>query len=218
MKTRFADRKAAGRLLGSALRAKTFQRPVVYGLPRGGVPVAFEVAKALQAPLDILVVRKIGVPGHEELSMGAVGHDGVLILNDTIIRQLGIDQRTLDLCARAEARNVARLEKELRGNRTPLKATGRDVILVDDGLATGATMKAAVAMIKQQRPQTITVAVPVAPKEVCDRLGSDVDEVVALLTAEHFVAVGFWYYDFDQTSTDEVRRLLGEDRETRDYR
>lgn len=212
MESRFANRHAAGQALAAALHSREFDRPVVYGLPRGGVPVAFEVAKGIKAPLDIVVVRKIGVPGHEELSMGAIGHGGIIVRNESIIRHLGIDLRTLDQIAAVEARNVTRLERELRGDRDRIEAADRDVVLVDDGLATGASMAAAVAIVGQDQPRTITVAIPVAPLEVCDRLRADVDDVVALLTPEHFVAVGFWYRDFDQTSTNEVVQLLSDAR------
>lgn len=208
MKQRFADRARAGRELASAVRKHEYVNPIVIGLPRGGVPVAFEIAATLQAPLDVLVVRKVGVPGHEELSMGAVGPGGVLIENKTVIDQLGINRATLDSCVERELNVLEGLERSLRGNKKPEPVAKRDVIVVDDGLATGSTMRAAIAVLRGLEPSHITVAIPVAPAEVCSSLRPLVERLICLSTPDPFFAVGFWYRDFSQTSTGEVRRLL----------
>lgn len=204
---RFANRAAAGRELADVLALESLERPVVLGLPRGGIPVAFAIARSLRAPLGALIVRKLGVPGHEELSMGAIGVGGELIRNESIIRQLGIDDRTLQKVIRSERNILSRLQDDL-GAGGEFDVVGRDVVIVDDGLATGATMRAAVAVAKASQPSRIIVAVPVAPPDVCESLLSEVDQVVCLETPEPFLAVGYWYRDFAQTPTSEVRRLL----------
>lgn len=181
---------------------------IVLALPRGGVPVAFEVAKALHAPLDVFVVRKLGVPGHEEYAMGALAGGGVRVLNDEIVKRLGISDAAVDAVTRDELRELERRERLYRGDRPLPELRGRTVILVDDGLATGSTMLAAVKALRAQQPARIVVAVPTAAAETCARLRSDADEVVCATTPEPFRAVGMWYDDFSQTSDEEVRELL----------
>jgi predicted phosphoribosyltransferase len=207
--TRFRDRADAGRQVAARL-ADYANRPdlIVLALPRGGVPVAFEVARQLDAPLDVFVVRKLGVPGHEELAMGAIATGGARVLNEEVVARLGISPETLDAAVRQEAAEVARRERLYRGDRPPPQLEGRMVVLVDDGLATGATMRAAVAAVRQQRPQRIVVAVPAAAPETCATLGTEVDELICVLTPDPFVAVGFWYENFAQISDDVVRELL----------
>jgi erythromycin esterase-like protein/predicted phosphoribosyltransferase len=206
---RFRDRREAGRMLASKLAAYA-NRPdvVVLALPRGGVPVAYEVARALDAPLDVFVVRKLGVPGYEELAMGAVATGGVRVLNDQIVQSLHIPDYVIDKVAAEEREELARRERAYRGGRSPLQLRGRIVILVDDGLATGATMRAAVMALRQHEPARILVAVPTASPETCDELKAEVDEVVCAITPEPFHAVGYWYEDFTQTTDQEVRELL----------
>ena len=206
---RFRNRDDAGRQLATALEQYT-GRPdvIVLALPRGGVPVAFEVARALQAPLDIFVVRKLGVPGHEELAMGAIASGGARVLNEEVVGRLGISDEAIDRVAAAQAEEVVRREKAYRGDRPQPQLAGRVVFLVDDGLATGATMRAAVEAVRQHDPARVVVAVPTAAAETCDALRPLVDEVVCLVTPEPFLAVGFWYDDFSQTTDDEVRALL----------
>jgi putative phosphoribosyl transferase len=207
----FRDRREAGRVLASRLqRYAGGTDVVVLALPRGGVPVAFEVAQALGAPLDVFLVRKLGVPGHEEVALGAIASGGVRVLNDDLIRRLGISTEALEgLVAREEA-ELRRREEAYRGSRPPVPIAGRTVILVDDGLATGASMKAAVAALRREGPARIVVAVPVAAAEACDEFRQDVEDVVCAATPEPFRAVGAWYEDFSQTTDTEVRRLLEE--------
>ena len=209
MLTRFRDRREAGRVLAQELTAYA-GRPdvVVLALPRGGVPVAYEVARALGAPLDVFLVRKLGVPGHEELAMGAVATGGVRVLNDQVVRALGIPPDVIDMVAAWEQQELARRERLYRGDRPPPDVKGRTVILVDDGLATGATMRAALAALRQQQPARRVVAVPTAAAQTCDALRTEADDVVCATTPEPFDAVGFWYEDFSQTTDDEVRELL----------
>jgi len=206
---RFRDRSEAGRLLAAKLTAYA-DRPdvVVLALPRGGVPVAYEVARALGAPLDIFLVRKLGIPGHEELAMGAVATGGVRVLNEQVVRALRILDYVIDAVAAKEEQELARRERLYRGDRPPPDVHGRTVILVDDGLATGATMHAAIQALRQQQPAHIVVAVPTASPEACDELREEVDDVVCALTPEPFYAVGLWYEDFSQTTDEEVRDLL----------
>jgi predicted phosphoribosyltransferase len=206
---RFRNRDDAGRQLATALEQYT-GRPdvIVLALPRGGVPVAFEVARALEAPLDVFVVRKLGVPGHEELAMGAIASGGARVLNEEVVGRLGISDEAIDRVAAAQAEEVVRREKAYRGDRPQPQLAGRVVFLVDDGLATGATMRAAVEAVRQHHPARVVVAVPTAAAETCDALRPLVDEVVCLVTPEPFLAVGFWYDDFSQTTDDEVRALL----------
>jgi len=177
-------------------------------LPRGGVPVAFEVARELNAPLDIFVVRKLGVPGHEELGMGAIATGGVRILHDALIRELGLSKQTIDLVSAQEWRELERREKLYRGDRPAPVLENRTVIIVDDGLATGSTMKAAVQAVRQQNPARLIVAVPTAPAETCEEICQIADEAVCALTPEPFFAVGGSYQDFTPTTDDEVRDLI----------
>lgn len=208
--TRFRDRREAGRALAAQLGAYANRSDViVLALPRGGVPVAYEVARALRAPLDVFIVRKLGLPGQEELAMGAVASGGVRVLNEPLVRVLGITDRVIDGVASRERQELARREQLYRGDRPPLDVRGRIVILVDDGLATGATMHAAVAALRRQQPARIVVAVPVAAPETCERLRLVADDVLCLTTPAEFQSVGIWYDDFAQTSDDEVRSLLG---------
>ena len=206
---RFRDRREAGRLLAARLSAYA-NRPdvVVLALPRGGVPVAAEVARALGAPLDVFVVRKLGVPGHEEFAFGAIATGGVRVLNEEVVRALQIPDRVIDAVAAREQEELARRERVYRGDRPPLDVRGRTVILVDDGLATGATMQAAIRALRQQQPARIVVAVPTASLETCDELKRVVDEVICATTPDPFYAVGLWYEDFSQTTDEEVRELL----------
>jgi erythromycin esterase-like protein/predicted phosphoribosyltransferase len=205
----FRDRNEAGRLLATKLAAYA-NRPdvVVLALPRGGVPIAYEVAVALGAPLDVFLVRKLGVPGYEELAMGAVATGGVRVLNDQVVDRLRIPSYVIDAVAAREQQELTRRERLYRGGRPPPSVRGRTVILVDDGLATGATMHAAVKALRQQQPARIVVAVPTASREVCDELKAEADEVICAITPDPFHAVGRWYEDFSQTTDEEVRDLL----------
>lgn len=206
---RFRDRAEAGRALAANLRAYAGRDDVlVLALPRGGVPVGDEVARALGAPLDVFIVRKLGVPGQEELAMGAIATGGVRVLNEFVVRQLGIAGHVIDAVARREQAELERRAREYRGDRPPPEVRGRTVILVDDGLATGATMRAAAAALRRQGPARVVVAVPVAAAETCDALADEVDEVVCTLTPEPFYGVGMWYEDFAQTTDAEVRARL----------
>jgi predicted phosphoribosyltransferase len=205
----FRNRAHAGRLL--AARLDDYRgRPdvVVLGLPRGGVPVAFEVAQALRAPLDVFLVRKLGVPGHEELAMGALASGGIRVLNLDVIRSLGISAEEIESITRAEEAELRRRERLYRGNRPPPEIAGQTVILVDDGVATGSTMQAAVAALRSAGPKEVVVAVPTAPPETCAELEQEADRVVCAVTPQPFYAVGAWYRDFSQTTDDEVRELL----------
>jgi putative phosphoribosyl transferase len=205
----YRDRQHAGKLLANFLkRYADCEDVVVLGLPRGGVPVAFEVATALGAPLDVFVVRKLGVPGYPELAMGAIATGGAIVLNREVVDGLQIPKETIDAVVQAERRELERREREYRGDRPPLDVTGRTVILIDDGLATGASMRAAIAALRQRRPKRIVVGVPIAAPETCEEVGREVDDIVCAATPEPFQAVGLWYRDFSQTSDEEVRRLL----------
>lgn len=207
--TRFRDRSEAGRVLAGRLREYAGRRDVlVLALPRGGVPVAYEVARALGAPLDVFLVRKLGLPGHEEFAMGAIASGGVRVVNQQAVRRLGVPTEVIDAVAAEEARELRRREREYRGERPPPEVGGRTVILVDDGLATGTTMRAAAAALRRQGPREIVVAVPVAADQTCDEFRGEVDRVVCAHTPEPFLAVGLWYEDFSQTSDEEVRELL----------
>lgn len=206
---RFDDRVAAGRALGDALRGRwPGEPPVVLGLPRGGVPVAAGVAAALSAPLDVLVVRKLGAPGQPELAMGAVAGGGVQVLNPSVIRELAIPDSAVERVTLAEQAEVARRESAFRGDRPRPVLAGRDVVLVDDGLATGATMRAAVDAVRSAGPARVVVAVPVAAAEARDLVAAVADEVVCLFVPAGFGAVGLHYRDFLQTTDREVRSLL----------
>ena len=205
----YADRRDAGRVLAAELRDYAGRDDViVLALPRGGVPVGYEVATRLGAPLDVFVVRKLGVPGHEELAMGAIASGDVRVLNAEVVAELGIPEDVVNAVADAEAPELARREREYRGDRRAVDVQNKTAILVDDGLATGSTMKAAIASLKQRGPERIVVAVPIAAPSTCDELASEVDDIVCAITPEPFHAVGDWYDDFSQTTDDEVRELL----------
>jgi predicted phosphoribosyltransferase len=208
----FRNRRHAGFLLGQRLRSLTAFREranlLILGLPSGGVPVAFEVAKALAAPLDVFVVRKLGVPGHEELAMGALASGGIKILSHDLIGSLGIDEEQIARVVAREERELARRESAYRSGKLRLDAKGKYIILVDDGLATGATMRAAIAALRQEQPEAIAVAVPVAPASAAPELDNVADNFVSLHLPQEFYGVGLWYEDFSQTDDDEVRDLL----------
>jgi putative phosphoribosyl transferase len=206
---RFRDRAHAGKVLARALsRYAGRDDVIVLALPRGGVPVAAELARALGAQLDVFVVRKLGLPEHEELAMGAVAPGGVLVLDDRLVRGLGLPDEVLQETVEKELRELERREAAYRAGRPPLDLEGKTVILVDDGLATGATMRAAALALRKYKPARVVVAVPVASAETCDEFRADVDEIVCALTPSPFHAVGLWYDDFSQTSDEEVRELL----------
>jgi predicted phosphoribosyltransferase len=207
----YRDRTEAGGVLAKGLAAYA-NRPevIVLALPRGGVPVAYEVARALRAPLDVFLVRKLGVPGHEELAMGAVATGGVRVLNEQVVRALRIPDSVIDAVAAWELEELRRRERLYRGDKPPPEVRGKTVILVDDGLATGSTMLAAVKALRQQQPARIVVAVPIAAPDTCELLRAEVDDVVCAVTPEPFYAVGLWYEDFSQTSDEEVRELLAQ--------
>lgn len=209
MQSRFRDRREAGRLLAARLTAYA-NRPdvLVLALPRGGVPVAYEVARALGAPLDVFLVRKLGVPGQEELAMGAVATGGVRAINNQIVHALRIPDHMIDMVAAKEQEELARRERLYRGDRPPPDVRGRTVILVDDGLATGASMHAAITALRQHQPARIVVAVPTAAPETCEALRAQVDDVICAITPEPFYSVGLWYGDFSQTTDEEVKDLL----------
>jgi putative phosphoribosyl transferase len=209
MGARFTDRYHAGRRLAAAL-APYAGRPnlLVLALPRGGVPVGFEVARALNAPLDVMLVRKLGVPGHEELAMGAIASGGIRVLSDDIVNAFVIPERVIATVAANEERELARRERAYRDDRPPPDVRGKTVILIDDGLATGSTMRAAAAAIQSQHPERLVIAVPVAPQETCQSLLQYADDVVCAIVPEPFFAVGNWYDDFSQTTDAEVRELL----------
>lgn len=206
---RFRDRTHAGRLLAERLEHYADQDGVlVLGLPRGGVPVAFEVARELEAELDVFVVRKLGVPGHEELAFGAIASGGVRVLNEEVVTALDIDDETIARAAAAEGAELQRREREYRGDRGRLELSGRTVVLVDDGLATGSTMRAAALAVRGSGPRRLVIAVPVAAEQTCAELRSEVDELICAYMPAPFHAVGLWYEDFGQTSDEEVRELL----------
>ena len=213
MLTQFRDRREAGRHLAGALRVPAGPPVRVMALARGGVPVGYEVAAALGAPLDVFVVRKLGVPGHEELAMGAIAQGGIRVLNEDVIGALGIPAVTIERVAAAETAELARRERIYRGGAPAPDLRGHTVVLVDDGLATGATMAAAVRGVRTQSPDRIIVAVPVASREAMQAIGEVADECVAVLTPRSFGGVGQWYEDFRQTSDEEVRILLDASRQ-----
>ena len=205
----FRDRGDAGRALGERLLAYAGRPHIrVLGLPRGGIPVAFEVAQRLEAPLDVFVVRKLGVPGQEELAMGAIASGGVRIVNEEVVKALGLSRKTLDRVAEIEQSELERRENAYRGSRPPLDVREATDILVDDGLATGSTMRAAVSAVRLLKPSRIVVAVPVAAPATRDALAREVDEIVCVATPDPFQAVGRFYDDFAQTSDAEVHDLL----------
>jgi putative phosphoribosyl transferase len=209
MASPFRDRTEAGRRLAEKLARYAGQPDtIVLALPRGGVPVAYEVAMALNAPLDVYLVRKLGVPGHEELALGAIATGGVRVLVPEVIREAEVPEHAVERVTQQELRELERRERAFRGERPPPDVRGRTVILVDDGLATGATMRAAIAALKQQGPARIVVAVPTAAPQTCESMRREVDDVVCAITPEPFYAVGLWYDDFAQTTDDEVKALL----------
>jgi putative phosphoribosyl transferase len=206
---RFRDRRDGGRALATRMMEYADQPDVVVlALPRGGVPVGYEVALALHAPLDVFLVRKLGTPGQEELAMGAIASGGVRVLNRDVVEGLDISERVIDRVAAAESRELERRERTYRDDRPALDVANRVVILVDDGLATGATMRAALVALRQEQPRRLVAAVPVAPESTCWALNAIADEVVCLETPEPFYGVGLWYDDFAPTADDEVRELL----------
>ena len=211
MNRTFRDRAEAGRLLAVELRSRIDPlSAVILALPRGGVPVAFEIAQALGAPLDVFVVRKVGVPGHQELAMGAVAGGGVLVLNREVLDDLGIPDSVVAREAERQRRLLQELERRYRGDRPAREVQGKQVVLVDDGLATGSTMRAAVQALRSKGPSVLLVAVPVGKREVCDRVGREADGIICLARPESFYAVSLWYDDFAQVSDEEVRELLAQ--------
>ena len=208
----FADRVEAGQVLAARLTAYRDRDDVLLlGLPRGGVPVASEVARALNVPFDVFVVRKLGVPGHEELAMGAIASGGVRQVNRDVVDALGIPGNVIDAVAAREQRELERRELAYRGQRPPLALINKTIILVDDGLATGSTMRAAIMAARQQQPARVIVAAPVGAAAACADLATEADDVVCVRTPDPFVAVGMWYRDFTATTDHEVRSLLGTD-------
>jgi predicted phosphoribosyltransferase len=209
----FRDRVEAGELLADSLvQYRDRDDVVVLALPRGGVPVAREIARSLGVPFDVYVVRKLGVPGHEELAMGAIASGGVRLVNDEVVNALGIPANVIDAVARSEQIELERRDKLYRGDRSPIGLTNKTIILVDDGLATGSTMRVAVMAVRQQQPARVIVAVPVGAPSTCAGLAREADEVICLRAPEPFVAVGLWYRDFTPTSDQEVRSLLENNR------
>jgi putative phosphoribosyl transferase len=205
----FEDRADAGRRLAEALKTYAGRSDlIVLALPRGGVPVAYEVARALNAPLDLLIVRKLGTPGNPELAMGAIASGGASVLNREVVSMYRISDETIEQAAAKERRELERRERLYRGDRPYPELENRCIIVVDDGIATGATMRAGLAALRQKNPACIVVAVPLAPLDTLERLRTEVDEVVCLTTPEPFFAVGQGYRDFSQTSDDEVREIL----------
>jgi predicted phosphoribosyltransferase len=209
----YSDRREAGEVLASKLM-KYKDRPdvIILALPRGGVPVAYEVAKALNAPLDIFLVRKLGVPGHEELAMGAIATGGVRVLNDDVVDYLNIPDSVIDEITEEELEELRRRERVYRGDRSEPDVREKTVILVDDGLATGSTIRAGAQALRQQGPNKIVVAVPVSAPQTCDEYRIGVDEIVCAVTPEPFLGVGRWYDDFSQTTDEEVHDLLQKSR------
>ena len=206
---RFADRAEAGRELASALREyRGRDDVVVLALPRGGVPVGFEVARELGVPLDVFVVRKLGLPAQPELAMGAIASGGVQVLNQEVVQTLGVPASTIEEVAAREQEELDRREQLYRGDRPGHSVEGKTIILVDDGVATGSTMRAAVKAVRMQHPGEIVVAIPVAPPETCEALRKDADRVVCIRTPEPFLALGAWYASFVQTPDAEIQDLL----------
>jgi putative phosphoribosyl transferase len=209
--TPFQDRREAGRKLAQKLSAYAKEpNALILALPRGGVPVAYEVALALSIPLDIFMVRKLGLPGREELAIGAIASGGVRVLNSDIIRMLSVPEEVINFVAKRELQELQRRERLYRGNRSFPEIRDRTIILIDDGLATGASMRAALAGLRVQHPARIIIAVPAAAAETCDAFRSEVDEVVCVKTPEPFYGVSRWYEDFSQITDEEVRTLLEE--------
>lgn len=209
MITRFRDRIDAGRVLARKLEEyKGRHDLLVLGLPRGGVPVAFEVAHELGAPLDVFVVRKLGMPGHEEFAIGAIASGGVRIINEEAVRTFGVSNAEIEAVTAEERLELERREQRYRDGRPEPDIAGKTIILVDDGLATGSTMRAAVEALREERPARLVVAVPTAAPETCEELAALVDDIVCAITPEPFYAVGLWYDDFGQTTDEEVHDLL----------
>lgn len=209
--TRFKDRRDAGRTLAQKLEHYAGRQDVlVLALPRGGVPVAYEVSRHLNVPMDIFIVRKLGLPGREELAIGAIATGGVRVLNEDVIRLLNVPEELIRFVAKRELQELKRREQIYRGDRTELDVRDRTVILIDDGLATGASMRAAVKGLQAQQPARIVVAVPAAAADICEAFRREVDEIVCAITPEPFQGVGRWYEDFSQMTDDEVRSLLQE--------
>jgi len=207
----FADRVHAGQLLAGALRKYADRSDViVLGLPRGGVPVAYEVAKRLHAPLDVMVVRKLGVPGWEELAMGAVASGGVRVINEEVVQGSNISAASIERAAAAELQELYRREITYRGHTGAPDVKDKTVILIDDGIATGSTIRAAVQALRQQGPARIVIGVPTAAADTCDKLAPMVDELITLIRPIYFHAVGQWYENFQQTTDAEVKQLLAE--------
>jgi len=209
MRVTFEDRAEAGQFLATKLMQYANRSDViVLGLPRGGVPVAYPIAQALNAPLDVFIVRKLGVPGHEELAMGAIAMGGARVLNNELIQAIGVSRPEVEAVIGREEDELARRERLYRENRPPLAIRGQASILVDDGLATGASMWAAVVALRKLEPAKIVVAVPVAAEETCAAFRDVVEEIVCGITPDPFLAVGVWYANFSQTTDEEVRDLL----------
>ncbi len=205
----FRDRSEAGEYLAAKLAAYADRRDVlVLGIPRGGVPVAFEVARRLHAPFGIILVRKLGLPGQEEVGMGAIAAGGVRVLNEEMVNDLGVERDSIEAVTQKELVELNRRNLLYRGNRAAMDMRGRTVILVDDGLATGSTMRAAICAIRAQKPSRIVVAVPVGAKETCAQVASQVDELVCFLMPQSFRSVGEWYDDFSQTTDEQVLELM----------
>jgi len=210
MSKKFSNRIQAGQMLAQHLQTYSNRENVlVLALPRGGVPVAFEVAKLLNVALDVCIVRKLGVPGHKELAMGAIASENTIIFNQDIVDSLGIDPEKITAVVNQELRELRRRNQIYRGDKPAVNVRNKTVILIDDGIATGATMRAALTVIHQQQPEKIVVAVPVAPLTTCEKLRLEIDDVVCLQCPEIMSAVGCWYEDFSQTTDNEVRALLG---------
>jgi putative phosphoribosyl transferase len=209
MPVKFRNRAEGGRLLSQKLSAYLNEpNAIVLGLPRGGVPVAYQVANALNLPLDVFTVRKLGVPGHSELAMGAIASGSIQVLNQSVINAVGVTAQDIERVSRNERRILEQRERIFRGDSPPLDVREKTVLVVDDGLATGASMRAAVTALRHGHPKSIVIAVPVASEETCRELAREVDHVVCVETPDPFIAVGMWYRDFSQTTDEEVRELL----------
>ncbi|MGH2820756.1 MAG: phosphoribosyltransferase [Actinomycetota bacterium] len=211
----FRDRTDAGRALAEKLAGlDEAAGAIVLALPRGGVPVAYEIALELGISLDVFAVRKLGVPGHEELAFGAIATGGVRVLNEDVVRSLGISEEVIETVATREERELERRQRSYRGNRPAPDVAGRTAVMVDDGLATGSTMRAAITAVKKLHPRRVVVAVPVGAASTCRQLRQEADRVVCVATPEPMTAISVWYQDFAQTSDDEVRELLERTRRT----
>lgn len=205
----FKDRRDAGKQLAEELSEyKGQSNLIVLGLPRGGVPVAYEVAEALNAPLDVFIVRKLGVPGQPELAMGAIASGNIRVMNDNVVRRAGISDEQIDKVVQQEKKELKKREKAYRGARADINLQGKTALIVDDGLATGASMKAAISALREHNPEKIVVAVPTAPKDVCQEFEAEVDQIICLHTPSPFWGVGGSYQNFSQTSNEEVRDYL----------